>query len=100
MKVKLVKSAEFATEIYQGTVLVDFFTPTCGPCRKMAPILEECTDFVKVIKVDASQDLDLTAKMEIRAVPTLVLFKDGTEVKRAVGLHTKLDIQKMVEEAL
>jgi len=99
MDVKLVESKDFVTETAQGTVLADFFTPTCGPCRVMSPILEQCTEFVKVIKVDASADLDFSALMGVRAVPTLVLFQNGKEVKRVTGVQSKADIKKMVEEA-
>jgi thioredoxin 1 len=98
MPIPEIKNDEFEKETADGIVLVDFFTPTCGPCRMMAPVLESCKDFVKIIKVDASKELDLGSKFGIKAVPTLVFFKDGQEVKRVVGVHSKVDIMKLVGE--
>ena len=96
MSIPIVDAADFAKETAEGIVLVDFFTPTCGPCRQMVPILEQCAEFVRVIKVDASANLDLSSSMGIRAVPTLVFYKDGSEVKRVTGVHGKADIQQIV----
>lgn len=89
---------DFEKEIESGIVLVDFYTPACMPCKRMAPILEECVEFVNVVKIDASEAIHLSSQYRISAVPTLVFFKDGVEVKRLVGLHGKEDIRKVVNE--
>lgn len=90
--------SNFREQIATGTVLVDFYVPQCNPCKKMVPILEECTSFVKVIKIDASEEYEFSSEFGISAAPTLIIFKDGKEVKRLVGLHSKEAILKALGE--
>jgi thioredoxin 1 len=82
-------------------VLVDFFTPSCGPCKKMAPTIDKLADELKDIavigKTDVSENMNLAAKYQISAVPTLILFKDGVEIKRTMGLMSEVDLKKMIE---
>ena len=78
----------FDKEIADGTVLVDFQTDSCVHCRRLAPLVERlalrCGD-VKFGKVNAGTERELARKYGIIAVPTLILFRDGVEVKRSVG---------------
>ena len=73
-------------------VLVDFYTSWCGPCRKLSPILEQLSEDmnggVEVVKVNVGEDSLLAQKYNISAVPTLIVFLDGEEIKRMVGLQT------------
>lgn len=80
----------FQKEIASGLVLVDFHAVWCGPCKMITPIVEKLAGTVqgkaKIAKVDIDQAQETTANLQITSVPTLILFKDGKEVKRVVGV--------------
>ena len=84
-------SGNFQTTVETGAtpVLVDFWAPWCGPCRVIAPILEEVAkEFegkVRVAKVNVDDSPDIASRFGVRGIPTLILFKDGVEKKRIVG---------------
>ncbi|OGV70958.1 MAG: thioredoxin [Lentisphaerae bacterium RIFOXYB12_FULL_65_16] len=84
-------SATFDDAIKTGTVLVDFWAPWCGPCRMQAPILDqvaqEVGDAAKVAKVNVDEAQDIAAKFGVRSIPTLIIFKNGKEFKKFVGLQ-------------
>jgi thioredoxin 1 len=86
-----VTDATFEAEVLKSSepVLVDFFAEWCGPCKAMAPALEqvaaEMKGKVKVVKVDVDQNPDITMKYQIQAMPTLLIFKDGKVAAQNVG---------------
>ncbi|MEO1694666.1 MAG: thioredoxin [Pseudomonadota bacterium] len=86
-----VSDQNFETEVLKADtpVLVDFFAEWCGPCKAMAPALEEVAKDmegrVKIAKVDVDQSPDITTKYGIQAMPTLILFKDGEVAARHTG---------------
>ncbi|HOB26462.1 MAG TPA: thioredoxin [Bacilli bacterium] len=83
------KSSNFNDEISKGKVLVDFNATWCGPCKMMAPILEATSGEVKDIKftgLDIDDNEDIAIKYNVMSIPTLILFVDGKEIKRSVGL--------------
>ena len=95
MKLIEVTCGSFKAEVLESAVpvLVDAYSPDCGPCRAIAPILEELAEEVrgraKVVKFNAVEDLYLAAALHVGGYPTLVVFKDGQEVARFAGLRSK-----------
>jgi len=94
----------FDQGISQGVVLVDFYADWCGPCRMLAPVVDELAQEMKgkitVAKVDTDQSVNVAARYEVTSIPTLILFKQGQVVKRVVGLKDLDALRKMVTEAI
>lgn len=91
---KILDDAEFKTLVLEaeGNVLVDFYATWCGPCKMMAPIIdelsEEATDYA-VYKVDVDESPELAEKYNVMSIPTLVYFEKGEAVKKKVGALSK-----------
>ncbi|MBN2479438.1 MAG: thioredoxin [Parachlamydiales bacterium] len=94
----------FSKEIASGVTLVDFFAPWCGPCRMLAPVIEEVANDMKgkakIGKIDIDKEIKLATQFRVSSVPTMVLFKDGKEVDRLVGLRDVEDLKKFIEKEL
>lgn len=92
---KQVTKELFDDEIKEGTVFVDFFAEWCGPCKMMAPIVEEVekelTD-IKFIKVNVDEAEEIAARYGIMSIPTFYLFKNGELSKKTVGGQSKQQI--------
>ena len=92
-------NSNFETTIASGSapVVVDFWAPWCGPCKAIAPILEELADelgdAVKICKVNVDNNSEIAGKYEIRAIPTILIFKDGKVADTVVGLSSKDDLK-------
>lgn len=99
--IKEVTAEEFNAMKSEGLVLADFFSTTCGPCKMLAFVLadadKEYPD-VKFLKVDFDKNKDLTKEYDVSSYPTLILLKDGAEVKRMQGLQQKPAIIRMLAD--
>ncbi|WP_312113435.1 thioredoxin [Brevibacillus reuszeri] len=84
----------FADEVKsESVVVVDFWAPWCGPCKVLAPVLEEIDkeigDKLKIVKLNVDENKDLLGRFNIQGIPTLIIFKEGEEVERLVGFQPK-----------
>ena len=90
---KELTDATFDETIQSGVALVDFWAPWCGPCKMQGPIIEELAkDFdgkATVAKLEVDENPQTAAKYSVQSIPTLVVFKDGKEVERFVGVQDK-----------
>jgi thioredoxin 1 len=92
MSLLKVNANEFENAVSKGTVLVDFYADWCGPCKMVAPIVEEIArenESITVCKVNVDEDSALAVKYGIVSIPTLIVFKDGNEASRIVGFRPK-----------
>lgn len=92
---------QFNQEISKGFTVVDFFATWCGPCRMLAPILEdvsETRDDAKFLKVDVDENYDLAKSFGIMSVPTVLFFKDGNLVDKSIGLINSEKINQIIDK--
>ena len=98
--------SSFDTEVINSDkpVLVDFWAPWCGPCKALAPVIDEIsTDFadkVKVGKVNVDDNPEISMKFGIRSIPTLIVFKDGEVLDQIIGAVPKSEIEKALEKVV
>lgn len=100
MATEHLSESNFEQKIAQGVVLVDFFATWCGPCKMLSPIIEEINDekdeSFSVYKVDIDACEDIALDYAIMSVPTLIVFKDGQEAARMIGVQPKTEIVNTV----
>ena len=93
----------FESTISTGVTLVDFYADWCGPCKMIAPILEELSNELhgtaKVGKLDIEASQNTTTNFQVMSIPTLIVFKDGKEVQRLVGVRDKATLKNLVLSA-
>ena len=103
--IKQVTDADFQAEVLESEqpVLVDFWAPWCGPCRVVAPVLEEIAGErpeLKLVKLNIDENQQTAMNFQILAIPTMVLFRDGQEAKRIQGAMPKKRLEAELEPAL
>lgn len=103
MAVTILNQANFEETINSGkTVLVDFFATWCGPCKMLAPVLEEISNEVSedkiVAKLDIDQNREIARQFRVMSVPTMITFKNGEAVFKMIGVREKDEIVSMIDE--
>jgi thioredoxin 1 len=91
----------FQNEIASGTVLVDFWAPWCGPCKMIAPVLEEINneigDKIKIGKLNVDHNPNTAQQFGVMSIPTLLLFKDGQVLEKIIGFQPKENLINMIK---
>ena len=102
--VKHITDDEFPATVAQGVTVIDFWAPWCGPCRMIAPILDElAAEFegrVKIVKINVDDNPNVAGQYGIMSIPTLLLFKDGKKFDQRVGGAAKTQLKSFIEQAL
>ena len=101
--VQHITDAEFQKTVAEGVTLVDFWAPWCGPCRMIAPILDELAgelkDKARIVKINVDENPVVAGQFGIMSIPTLLLFKDGRKVDQKVGGQAKPQLKSFIEQA-
>lgn len=103
MSVITLNKNNFEEEVLKSEkqVLIDFWASWCGPCRMMSPVIdeiaEEMGDSIKVGKINIDEEKELAIKYDVMSIPTFIVFKNGNEVGRSVGVQDKEEIKAMLK---
>ena len=100
-----VSDANFQAEVIEndGPVLVDFWAPWCGPCRVVAPVLEEIAaerPELRIVKLNVDDNQQTAAAYDVLSIPTMILFKNGAAAKKIIGAYPKRKLEAELEPAL
>ena len=101
-----IEEAKFEESVLKAAtpVLVDFWAPWCGPCRMVAPVVDELAeeygDRVGFIKINVDDNPKIASQYGVMSIPTLIIFKDGTPVSNIVGFRPKNELKKSLDEVL
>ena len=98
---EIINSTQFDEITSKGIVVVDFFANWCGPCKMLAPIVDEIAqenDDIKVAKVNVDENPNIALDYKVMSIPTLVIIKGGKEVSRSVGVVDKKEILEMLSK--
>ncbi len=101
--VKELTDGDFEEYTAGGVVLVDFWAPWCAPCLAQAPVIEglgaKVGDKANIAKINVDENTEAAQKFGVQSIPTLILFKDGAEHKRFVGVQAEADLVQAIEDA-
>jgi thioredoxin 1 len=106
MSVKSIKEKEFESEVINSDkpVLIDFWAQWCGPCKEIAPILEEIADemqdIIKVVKINIDENPNIPNKYGIQSIPTMIIFKKGQPISTKIGAAIKSEVKTWIETSV
>jgi len=101
-----VRSSDFETEVLKSPtpVLVDFWAPWCGPCRAVAPVLEDLAarkaGSLKIAKINTDEEIELASRFGIMSIPTLMLFSNGTLLSQVAGAMPRAQLEAWIDSSL
>ena len=102
MSIVDVTDKTFTEETSEALVLVDFWAPWCGPCKMIAPVLEELNeemgDKVKIVKLNVDDNQETAGQYGVMSIPTLLLMKDGNVIDQVVGFRPKEALEEMINQ--
>jgi thioredoxin 1 len=104
-KILTVTDDNFETEVLKSDkpVLVDFWAPWCGPCRAVAPVLDQIAeenDNIRIAKLNVDEQQKIAYQFQVSSIPTFILFKDGKMADRTMGAQPKQAFEKLIERNL
>lgn len=99
--IKEIKENEFEKEVLNSNekILVDFYASWCGPCKMLRPILEDLANErknINIVSIDVDEADELARKYGIMSIPCLIVFQNGKEIERSIGLKSKDEIEEMI----
>lgn len=104
MSTVYVKNNELDKVVSEGVALVDFYADWCGPCKMIAPVLDELSKEyngkAKIVKVNVDENPEVAAMFSVMSIPTLIMFKDGQPVEKTMGFKPKATLKGWIEEHL
>ena len=106
MSVKSIKENEFESEVINSDkpVVIDFWAEWCGPCKEIAPILDEIADEmkdkIKVVKINIDENPNIPNKYGIQSIPTMIIFKKGEPISTKIGTAIKSEVKTWIETSV
>jgi len=101
--VKHITDAEFQATVASGVTVVDFWAPWCGPCKAIAPALDELAgeygDKVQIVKINIDENQEVATQFGVTSIPTLLMFKDGQKIAQKVGGAAKAALKTFIDQA-
>ena len=99
MATTMITKDNFKSEVldFQGTVLIDFWADWCGPCRMLAPVLDEVADEINIVKVNVDDLPQLAMAFQVASIPTLVVFRDGKIVNKSIGVVDRATLLELAK---